>query len=264
MTFTVLIATLGSAKLSEVISAYLQDEHRDFEVLIIADGPDIDRDKFLGLVRSDDRVKIRFNDKNVGQTKSLNRGLKVATGDIIIRNDDDDIPDPKRLARIRQFFIENPTVDVVSSYARGVSESGGDSWIVTIPHTHAAIKAGLARRNIFVASSVAMRRDAILEVGGYCEVFRYAQDYELYLRLARNGKIFSCIPEVLVDRYYSNSSITVSKRKTQALYSFAARLIHAAETGGLRDAVAPIMRYLLIFIVPNSLRKLRRGLGFGR
>jgi GT2 family glycosyltransferase len=152
----------------------------------------------------------------------------------------------------------------VNSYARGFSESLAESWIIKSPGTDAAIKTEMGRKNIFVASSVAMRRQAILDVGGYCDVFRYAQDYELYLRLARAGKRFACIREVLVDRHYSKTSITVSKRKTQALYSFAARLIHAAETGGLQDAVAPIMRYLFIFIVPNSLRKLRRGLGRGR
>lgn len=263
MRFTILITTIGSARLQDIVSTYLADEADDSEILIVVDNPALKQDAAIVSLGDDARVRLHFNERNIGLTKSLNRGVGLARGEFIVRNDDDDVPHPARLSRVRQFLAANPHVDILSSHARGISESGGESWVVGVPSTDAAIKAQLTHRNILVASSVAMRRQAILDVGGYCEVFRYAQDYELYLRLIRGGKIFSCVPEILVDRYYSKSSITVNKRKIQALYSFAGRLIHAAETGGIRDAALPILRYLVIFMVPNSLRKLRRGIGRG-
>ncbi|WP_424031154.1 glycosyltransferase family 2 protein [Methanoregula sp.] len=48
---------------------------------------------------TDSRIRVIANEKNIGLTKSLNRGLSLAKGDYIARMDADDISDPQRLEK---------------------------------------------------------------------------------------------------------------------------------------------------------------------
>src|SRR5262245_37954749 len=108
MRFTILITTIGSAKLQDIVSTYLADESDDFELLIVVDNPALDENAGIAPLHGDTRVRLHINERNIGLTRSLNRGVGLARGEFIVRNDDDDVPHPARLARIRQFLADNP------------------------------------------------------------------------------------------------------------------------------------------------------------
>lgn len=261
--YSILICTVGTPQLTEVATRFLSDAANDFELLVIVDNPKFDVQSALGHLLYDARLRILNNSTNIGLTKSLIRGVEASLGNIIVRNDDDDFPETRRLAEIRKYFQEHPETDFLFSFAVGVDETG-KRWKISAPRDPSEIKAALARRNFIVASSVAYKKDSVLAVGNYNPLFRYAQDYELYLRLSRAGARFACLSDVLVERFYSPNSITVQKRKTQMLYSFAARLIHAAELKDQKYAALTIGQYAILYITPQWLRKLRRRLGLGR
>lgn len=260
---SVLIATTGGGRLEDIVRTYLDDPIADLEIIVIVDDPAVDRSNFLASFRSDARLKIDFNDENIGLTRSLNKGLPECSGDVILRNDDDDLPHPDRLARTIEFFSAHPDCDLAYSFARGIDASSGRSWMIDGPISDADIKSELLRRNFIVHSSLAIRADRLRALGGYDATFRYAQDYDLYLRSIRAGLSFGCIPDVLIERYYHADAITVRRRRTQLLCAFAARLVHEAEVGG-RLRWPAILRYLRLLAIPDSLRALRRRLGHGR
>lgn len=260
---SVLICTTGGGDLKQVVDIFRRETDVPLEIIIVVDNPKADVAYFYELAASDERLKIHVNASNQGLTKSLNVGLRLATGDVIVRNDDDDIPTEQRLARIYAHF-KATSADFVYSFAEGKSESNSSTWSINGPIEGDQIVAALRKRNFIVASTVAYRRSRVVDIGGYCEPFRYAQDYELYLRSARHGLTFSCIPEQLIQRRYSPDSITVAKRKKQALFSFAARLMDISESGSLSDAARTIMKYSVILLTPNSLRRLRRTIGRGK
>jgi glycosyltransferase involved in cell wall biosynthesis len=264
MKYTILIATMGSDRLAEIVSIYLSDPGTDFEILIVFDTPNPDVAHLLKGSQADDRVRVLINEKNLGLTRSLIAGVLQAVGDIVVRNDDDDMPAGDRLALTRRYFEAHPEVDLAHGFAKGVSENGNRSWDIKGPTTDEAIKSGLERRNFIVASSVAYRRAKVLAIGNYNELFRYAQDYNLYLRLAMVNATFGCISSHVVTRYYSSGAITVRKRKTQALFSFASRLIYSAERKDSTDVFKTILKYAWILLLPDWLRKVRRSLGSGR
>ncbi|MBW6426035.1 glycosyltransferase [Rhizobium sp. XQZ8] len=246
-----------------MVGRFLSDNGNDFEILLVIDDPSFDVPGSLGALASDERVRVLANSTNLGLTRSLIRGVNEARGKIIIRNDDDDLPSGSRLARVREHFVRYPDTDLVFSFANGLDEAG-NRWSIEGPTEQSAIVSLLKRKNFIVASSVAYRRELVVHLGNYNPLFRYAQDYELYLRFSRAGARFACIDVPLVDRMYSPNSITVQKRKTQMLYSFAARLIHAAELKDVRYTLATILQYVSLYITPQWMRKLRRRLGLGR
>lgn len=260
---SVLICTTGGGDLKQVVDTFRRETEVPLEIVIVVDNPNADVAQLNALAATDKRLKIHVNPSNLGLTKSLNVGLRIASGDVIVRNDDDDIPTAHRLAKIYAHF-QASSADFVYSFAEGKSEGNSSTWSIKGPIESHEIVAALRKRNFIVASTVAYRRTRVVEIGGYCEPFRYAQDYELYLRSVRHGLTFSCIPEQLIQRRYSADSITVAKRKKQALFSFAARLMDISEAGSLSDAARTILKYSFILLTPNFLRRLRRSIGRGK
>lgn len=263
MLASILIATTGRHRLEDVVGVYLRQQ-AEVEVVVIVDDPSVSDADVLPEFRSDQRLKVVFNDVNLGVTRSLNKGLDVCRGDLVLRNDDDDMPRADRVAKTIAFFNDHPACDLVYSFARGINGDAGRSWIISGPTADADIKARLRKRNFIVHSSIAFRTRRLKQLGGYDPTFRYAQDYDLYLRCIRAGVVFGCIPEVLVDHSYHQESITVKRRRRQILCSFAARLIHDAEASGEDEYWRTILGYLKLLAIPNAMRTLRRRLGFGR
>lgn len=262
--FSVLLGTTGSEYLEQITGIFLGGAQA-CEVVLIIDNPDCIIEDFLSAeTLKDTRIKILRNATNIGLTKSLNRGIAVAAGDIIVRIDDDDIPDASRLDELAAYYDAHPTTDIVFSYARGVDSSSGREWVIDGPTDHDGIRRKLEQRNFIVHSSLSFKKSSLEPLGFYNEAFRYAQDYELYLRALRNGLQFSCIPKVLVTRQYLPTSITVSKRKRQILHSMAARLLHCAQSDGDLSFWPTLLQYAVLLTTPNWARQLRRSLGRGK
>ena len=84
----------GERYLRQAIESILNQTFRDFEFLIVNDGStDGSRDIILS---NDNRIRLLDNEANLGLTTSLNRGLELATGEYIARQDADDISLPER------------------------------------------------------------------------------------------------------------------------------------------------------------------------
>ena len=226
--------------------------------MVIVDNPSIDHSSFLINERADPRLRLIFNDTNIGLTRSLRDGVKRATGEFVIRNDDDDLVDPARIERVEAFFDHNTDCDIMFTYAIGVDPNTGNRWSIGGPTTHEGISENLLRRNFIMHSALAFRKSPIERIGSYSEAFRYAQDYELYLRALRRGLKFGALPEPLIEKIYTKASITVSKRTRQLLCSFAARLLNEAESPRSPKVWGTILAYVRLLAIPGWARALRR------
>ena len=91
---TVLMSVYNSEKfLRESINSILEQTFKDFEFLIINDGS-TDSSREIILSYNDPRITLFDNKNNIGLTKSLNKGLDLAKGEYIARQDADDISLP--------------------------------------------------------------------------------------------------------------------------------------------------------------------------
>jgi glycosyltransferase involved in cell wall biosynthesis len=232
--------------------------------VVVVDNPDVDVPALAERLGNPAKLRLIPNEARLGLTRSLNKAIAQSDGEILIRNDDDDVPEPGRATEIVRFLEAHPECDIVFSYGQGVDLPTGRTWIIGGPTTDEEIKKALAKRNFIVHSALAFRRTSSQRIGHYNETFRYAQDYEFYLRAIRNNLRFGAIPKMLVTRNYHGESITVSKRKRQILFSFAARLIHHAEMDRTVMPWWTIANYMRLLLIPNWLRAARRRLGYGR
>lgn len=206
------------------------------------------------------QVDFVFNDANLGVTRSLARGLDVATGDYVFRADDDDGYRVDRIEKQLALFATSGA-DLVFSWAEGVTVGQEQRpYLITCPKGDEAIREALRYRNILIHASLAFRRESVLALGGYDETFVNAQDYALYLAAMRAGLRFAAVPEPLVRRSYTGPSITVGRRYHQLMYSCAARAVHHAHSADRLEFIRTMFEYALLAMTPIWARRLRRQL----
>lgn len=187
----------GAADLGKALDSVLSQTFRDFEVIAINDGSKDDSAGLLNAV-DDPRVRVIHQD-NMGLAATLNRGLSMARGALIARQDQDDLSHPERFARQVAFLQSNPECVLLGTAAEIWIGDEPTDRAHDHPTEHALLVFDLLFNNPFVHSSVMMRRDAVLALGGYAtdKDRQPPEDYELWSRLARHGRVAN-LPERLV------------------------------------------------------------------
>ena len=179
--------------LNAAIASILQQSCRDFEFIIVDDGSDVATgDRLRMWADHDQRIRLHKLPANVGLTKALNTGLKLARGDYLARQDADDVSGPHRLASELNFLVLHPENDAVGTNAVLIDVDGNRIGDMKIDPE----LLGLSRRNLLVHGSMLFRRRVFDLLGGYDERMRLSQDYELYLRMLRlHGMRIGVLPE---------------------------------------------------------------------
>ncbi len=203
-----------------------------------------------------ERFHILVNDRVLGLTVSLNRGLKTIKTQYTARIDADDWWDRTKLEKQMKFLEQSPGYGVIGTAYSNISSTGKKD--VFPPADDGKIKKSMFRRNPFAHSSVVFDTELIRQHGGYDSKLRYGQDYELWLRISSFTK-FANLTEVLCYREAgSELSISYQKQseqmwqcvKTQYRYL---RLFHR-----------PLREYIYMFdplialITPSPIRRLKR------
>ncbi len=206
-----------ASNLPSAVRSILEQTYANFEFIIVNDASTDETEQVLGQF-DDCRIQVLTNGQNLGLTKSLNRGIRVARGQYIARMDADDLSVPHRLETQLDFMDQHPGYALVGSSYYVIDESGITNSHVTVLTDSAMIKDGLMRQNWFGHGSVMIRKTALDAVGGYDEQFVYSQDYDLWLRLSEKYEVAN-IKEPLYFWRKSKSAITCNKSAEQRNYA---------------------------------------------
>jgi glycosyltransferase involved in cell wall biosynthesis len=199
----------------EAIESILGQTFRDFEFIIVDDGSTDTTSEILHNF-DDERIMLVENDGNIGLTRSLNKGLQMARGKYIARMDADDISLYERLEKQVQFLDTHPDVGLVGSAVIYIDPDGKELGVqrVCTENIHQAL---LNVEFCWWHSATAFRSECLESVGPYREGFRYAQDYDLWLRIAEKYDVAS-LSEPLVKLRLHPESISVARRTHQRTY----------------------------------------------
>jgi glycosyltransferase involved in cell wall biosynthesis len=172
----------GEAFLEEAIESALAQTYQPVEVIVVDDGS-TDRSPAIA-----HRFPVRYlRQYNRGLTETRNRGIRESKGDYIVFLDADDRLRPEAIETGICVMAERPECAMVVGDHVFVSEDGGhlrDSRkdCLTASHYEALLRSNF----IEMISSVLFRRVVLEEIGGFDTGLRVAEDYELYMRIARN------------------------------------------------------------------------------
>jgi glycosyltransferase involved in cell wall biosynthesis len=228
----------GARWLRQAVDSVLNQEFRDFELVIIDDGSDDDTVGLLDRCARDDRVRV-LRQPPQGIAAALNRGIAAARAPCLARLDADDVARPDRLARQLAFLDHHDRVDLVGSAAQVIDEVGTVIGCVAPPTDSGKLARHLRRGNPIVHSSIMMRADAVRRVGGYRNAFGAAEDYDLWLRMAENAGIAN-LPERLVALRRHDASVSRRNAVRQAFSVRLAQRSAAARRTGASDPAAAL------------------------
>lgn len=150
--------------LNKSVDSILNQTVSDFEFLICNDGSsDRTLNELKKIAKKDSRIKILTYDNNVGLHHALNTCLKVATGEYIARQDDDDLSKPERLKNQLEFLNEHQEYAMVGTCADVFDDEGiwGEYIVPESPK-----KADFLWNNPFMHPTMMMRKTALVSGGG--------------------------------------------------------------------------------------------------
>ncbi len=176
-----------ASTLVESLDSIAGQTYSDWEIVLCDDGS---MDDTLRVARQwavrNGRTKVLSNEHNIGLARTLDRCIAEASGELLARQDGDDISEPYRLAKLVQAMDAHPEISVVSSWMTCFDESG--VWGIVRTKMFPTASDLLSGSPICHASCM-MRRASVLAVGGYGahSWVRRAQDYHLWFRLYAAG-----------------------------------------------------------------------------
>ena len=200
----------GEPYLHESIESILNQTFKNFEFIIINDGSnDNSWDIIKEYSEKDPRI-VPISQENIGLTKSLNKGIRMAKGKYIARQDADDISLSNRFQ-----------TQIIWSADKGFDLCCSRTWLMKEGRVSPRIGYYLPKplvlciNNPFVHGTYLLKKETMLDIGGYDESFLYGQDYRLATLLYAKGKRIKFLRECLYKTRTTKFSIGQLKRKEQ-------------------------------------------------
>ena len=241
MVSVVMAVKNGGQIMREAIDSILKQTFTDFELIIINDGS---TDETLEVISQypDSRIQV-YSQENQGLARSLNRGVCLATGKYIARQDHDDISLLTRLEKQVAYLEANPKVGLLGTAAEIWNQTGPTGRFHHHPTKPAILAFDLIFNNPFVHTSWMFRSSVINQIGYYTiEPKREPpEDYEYVSRICREFEV-SNLPETLVIyREFPNSlSSQIRPNQEGKIKTFIERLsLISAENIAYWNAIDP-------------------------
>lgn len=210
----------GMPHLPAAVDSVLSQDHGDLELLVLDDGS---TDGTAAYLRSltDPRLRVLRHDAS-GLVAGLNALLAAAQHDLVARMDADDLSRPHRLAAQVQLMSARPDLVAVGSCYGVLGEAGDVVGTAHVPLDSAYVRRVLLLRNPVGHGAVVLRRQAVLDVGGYRADVGPVEDYDLWCRLAEVGDVAN-LTDPLYDYRLSEHGVTRSAIDHQRRCSWAVR-----------------------------------------
>jgi glycosyltransferase involved in cell wall biosynthesis len=170
------------------------------EVVLVEDGPltkDL-TDIINHYAEQYQQLQIVKLKKNAGLGIALNEGLKHCHHPLVARMDSDDVMKAERLAKESAYLHQHPEIDIVGSWAEEFTDSIHHTRTTrTVPEDHDELLHFSKRRNPMNHPTVMFRKKAVEAAGSYRHVPLF-EDYDLWVRMMRNGARFHNLQESLL------------------------------------------------------------------
>jgi GT2 family glycosyltransferase len=218
----------GLPYLPLALDSILSQSFHDFEFVIVEDGStDASAELLRAYAARDPRIRLAFNERNLGQALSLNKGLALARGEYIARQDSDDISLPQRLEKQVAYLDSHPAVGLLGTLSQ-VIDSDGQPVYGTGHHLpltdNASLQKQLLRNDPLCHGSVMLRRACLERVGGY-DPAAIVEDYDLWLRLAEVTEMAKVEPVLYLYRVHQGAK---SEQNFPRVNVDTARVLHQA------------------------------------
>ncbi|MGZ4171070.1 MAG: glycosyltransferase, partial [Solirubrobacteraceae bacterium] len=197
--------------LAEAIRSALDQDFSDLEVLVVLDGTtNPQTDDVLASFSDEPRLRVVRHERNLGIAAAYNTFVSEGRGELIAMIGDDDLCLPGRIRRQVELFDRFPDTGVVHGDAVVIDSAGRQTgvWPSAEFTPSALVQSFFRSHNHIVDPSRMVHRRVYEAVGGYDERYPLANDFDLFLRAARQFRFRHVAggPLVAIRRHGANTS----------------------------------------------------------
>jgi glycosyltransferase involved in cell wall biosynthesis len=198
-----------ASTIGEAIESVLVQQPAPFEVIVSDDGSEDELDSVLAAFSG--RIRV-VRGPNRGLATARNRAAATARGDLLGLLDADDVWLPGRAAALIEVAATRPDLSIITTDAWVTQDGEPDpASYYGLRHFEVHDQAMYILRENFIFGAGAIRAHALAAVGGYDPAARWAEDWDLWLRLLRRGHRAGLVRVPLYE--YRRRSGSLSNRK---------------------------------------------------
>lgn len=254
--------------IEECLSSVFNQAYSNFEVIVVDDCSNDDSQLKIASYLEKNAIKTSciFNDTNIGNCKSFNKGLKLAQGTYVIDLAADDMLMPDAINSKTRFFESKPDECVmVYSEAEHIDENSNSIGIYSqiknssnFPSGH--IFTDILARHFICPPTVMFKTATLNQIGGYDETLAY-EDFDVWLRLSKLGTV-EYQNEVTVQKRISKTSFSnqfTGARKKELLKStlfICQRVEKELETDSEKEALVQRVKFELRFAMRQGQKEI--------
>ncbi len=227
--------------LPSVLKTILDQDYRDFELVIVDDGSTDNTAQVLQDLH-DPRIRYLPLPQNMGIGYARNHGLQVAQGKYLAFADSDDPWLPGKLSREVSIMEQHPEIDALFTNYLNINEIDGSrvqgftrcrTAMSRVDYHRTAegiavvdrgLDIGILERLFIHLPTLIGRRENTEKYGGFTPTLRGAEDLEFHWRYAFLGAQFAFIDDVTIERHRNETSVTAAPIRNMQ-YILAALLV---------------------------------------
>ncbi len=203
MNFSVICPTYNSSSyIEKTINCLLNQKYKNFEVIFSDDGSE---DQTISILES---FRIKFENLKInivilknnhkGPGHARNRAIEQAKNEWISFIDSDDLWAEDKLQKVANFLEKEQNYNCIlhRQFFIGLNKKIKKYDFDKYFKNNVPVKKQLYLRNFFAMSAVTLKKDLINSFNGFDENYKNAQDYDLWIRIGNNFKVY-ILPEYL-------------------------------------------------------------------
>lgn len=197
----------GMTYLATALDSVLKQTYSNTEVIVVDDtSTDGTRAYLEEVSATEPRLKLVFNTQNLGVAGSRNRALDEATGEYVAIMDADDIAHEDRFAEQVEFLQRRKDVVCVGTNHDLIDAKGRMITSLQLPESNEEIQKKILAGHGAICNPTAMiRRELLVNIGGYDTDIKSAEDLDVWLKLGERGKLWNIQKPLLKYRIHNNS-----------------------------------------------------------
>ena len=195
VTISVIIPAFNSQSfIREALNSVSNQSSPIHEVICVDDAS---TDHTVSLIRSEfPTVTILQNESNAGPSFTRNRGLSVATGDMIAFLDADDYWLPDSLESLSREFVTDPLLELTAGVTELFFAADHNGGTPGEPHFNAYMSSMLIKRSVFT------------KIGTFNTDMRLSEDHDWFLRAREAGICMKITDKIVLRKRVHATSTT--------------------------------------------------------